>query len=81
MHLNELKKDPSLAFGIFEDLYNDPSRYVQNSVANWLNDASKSKPDWVIGVCEDFLEKSTSSETKYICKRAQRSINKKNSVS
>lgn len=70
-------EDPSPMLPILDKLKADPARYVQNSVANWLNDASKSRPDWVKEVCQKWENESDSKATQYIIKRALRSINKK----
>jgi 3-methyladenine DNA glycosylase AlkC len=73
-HIAELKARPSLALPILEPLASDPSRYVQNSVANWLNDASKSDPRFVRDVVQRWTRASRSAETAYIAKRALRSV-------
>jgi 3-methyladenine DNA glycosylase AlkC len=52
----------------------DPSRYVQDSCANWLNDASKSNSEWVVNYCEQWRKKSESAAMIYIIRRALRSI-------
>jgi 3-methyladenine DNA glycosylase AlkC len=73
-HAKELIADPEPGLVLLEPLKADPERYVQDSVANWLNDASKSEPDWVRDVCRRWLRESDSKATAYIAKRAQRSL-------
>ncbi len=73
-HIALLKTSPELAMPLLEPLKNDPERYVQDSVANWLNDASKTQPQWVIDTCQRFTLKSDTAATAYITKRAQRSL-------
>jgi 3-methyladenine DNA glycosylase AlkC len=54
-HVPMLRNNPSLALPLLQNLSNDPSRYVQNSLANWLNDASKDHPEFTQEVCSDWL--------------------------
>ena len=73
-HLEALKQTPEPGQALLHALRTDPSRYVQDSVANWLNDAAKSRPDWVRRVCAAWLAESNQPATAYICKRALRSL-------
>lgn len=76
-HITELKVDPAMATSLLEAVMSDPVKYVQDSVGNWLNDASKTNPDWVLQICDEWLEISDTKETKRIVTRAKRSLLKK----
>lgn len=75
--IDQLKEKPEQGLILLSPLKSDPSKYVRDAVANWLNDASKSKPDWVRGICDQWLQESDSRETAYIVKRALRTLDKK----
>ena len=75
-HIEILKQSPEMALSILEPLKSDVSKYVQNSVANWLNDASKTKPEFVIEICKRWKLGSNSKETAYIVSRALRTLEK-----
>lgn len=79
-HIDALKLHPELGVAILESLHSDPSKYVRDSVANWLNDASKTRPDWVKEVCAAWLKRSSSKETAYIVNKAMRTIQKTKSL-
>lgn len=72
--IEALKAEPWRALPLLEPLKADPSRYVQNSVANWLNDAAKTQPQWVDALCEQWAAQSRAPETQYIVRRARRSL-------
>lgn len=73
-HINALKTEPQRALHLLEPLRSDTSEYVRNSVANWLNDASKTQPDWVKKVCARWLKESPTKETQLLVKRALRNL-------
>lgn len=73
-HIAELKSNPEIALPLLEPVKSDASRYVQDSVSNWLNDAGKSQPNWVIAICQKWRKESGTRETARICTRALRSI-------
>jgi len=73
-HIKELKQNPERALSILEPLKSDSSKYVQNSVGNWLNDASKTQPGFVKELCKRWEKECDTKETKYIVKRALRTI-------
>jgi len=76
-HIERLKEHPEIALSILENLKSDSSKYVQDSVGNWLNDASKTNPNFVIELCEKWRGESPTKETEKIIKRARRTIDKK----
>jgi len=75
-HIAALKRQPAHALPVLAPLRADPSPYVQDSAANWLNDAAKDQPTWVRELCRQWLLESPGEATRRICARAQRNLPK-----
>ncbi|MEO1510545.1 MAG: HEAT repeat domain-containing protein [Planctomycetota bacterium] len=73
-HLRELRADPARGLPILTPLRADPSKYVQDSVANWINDASKDAPAWARSLASEWLDAEPNAATERICRRALRSL-------
>jgi 3-methyladenine DNA glycosylase AlkC len=73
-HIEALKRDPEPARPLLEPVRSDASLYVRNAVGNWLNDASKTRADWVTDLGGRWSRASGTAETAYIVKRALRTI-------
>lgn len=73
-HIGVLKEHPERGEAILHPLRADPSRSVQDSVANWINDAAKTRPDWAVELCDRWASESDAAATAYIVKRALRSL-------
>ncbi len=69
------KKDPSPILGILEQLKTDPSLYVRKSVANNLNDISKTHPDLVAQIAKNWYGRNE--HTDWIVKHGCRTLLKK----
>lgn len=74
-HISLFKQEPHHAQDLLDALCCDASRYVQDSVGNWLNDAGKSAPDWVRALCSQWQQRHADDPANsYIRKRALRSL-------
>jgi len=73
--LVSFKKDPSPVLPILEQLKTDPSAYVRKSVANNLNDISKTHPDLVAKLAKEWYGKHE--YTDWIVKHGCRTLLKK----
>ena len=73
--LSSFKKDPSPVLRILARLKDDPSLYVRKSVANNLNDISKTHPELVAELARDWYGKSE--RTDWIVKHGCRTLLKK----
>ncbi len=73
-HIGFFKEDPSPAFPLLAQLKSDPSKYVRDSLANWLNDAGKTKPEPVLELCRTWAKKPIDSHLAYVLKKALRNL-------
>ena len=73
--LPRFKKDPTPVLRILEQLRSDPSLYVRKSVANNLNDISKTHPELVAKIAKDWYGKHE--HTDWIVKHGCRTLLKK----
>ena len=79
-HIEALKEAPEPGLKLLEPVRSDSSKYVQKAVANWLNDASKSRPDWVRSVVERWASESPTKETAWIVDRGMRTLRKRSAT-
>jgi len=73
--LNSFKKDPAPILPILEQLKTDPSEYVRKSVANNINDISKTHPELVTKLAVSWFGKDK--HTDWIVKHGCRTLLKK----
>lgn len=73
-HITELKQNPALGLPILEALKEDSSKYVRDSVGNWLNDVAKNNADFVKEVCAMWNNENSIKGTLYIIKKAMRNV-------
>ncbi|MBH1802379.1 DNA alkylation repair protein [Stenotrophomonas maltophilia] len=73
-HIALFKQHPEHALPMLEALADDPERYVQDSVGNWLNDAGKTQPKWLRELCTRWQHERHSDANAYVRKRALRSL-------
>jgi len=74
----ELVASPQMGLTVLKPLRADPEKYVQLSVGNWLNDASKDNPDWVRSIAAEWNSKKATAAsraaTAAILKRGLRTL-------
>ena len=73
-HIAQLKATPDLMSEPLANLRCDDDRYVQDSVSNWLNDAARTRPDWVRQTTDEWIRGCSCKNTARIVKRAVRSL-------
>ena len=73
--LVKYKKDPTPILPILENLKNDPSLFVRKSVANNLNDISKTHPDLVLEIAKRWHGQTA--HTDWVVKHGLRTLLKK----
>jgi 3-methyladenine DNA glycosylase AlkC len=72
-HIPLFRAEPQHGLPILEPLVTSPERYVRDSVANWVNDATRTAPNWVEATCERW-EREHGDAVDYVCRRARRGL-------
>ena len=72
--LSDFIENPKPILPILNNLKQDPSKYVQKSVANCLNDIFKDNPTVGKELVETWLSKKYTKETKWIVKHSIRNL-------
>jgi 3-methyladenine DNA glycosylase AlkC len=70
-HCAALKEAPELALPFLERFATDRDRYVEDALANWLNDARRTRPEWVQELCRRWFREQGSAAGR-LCRRALR---------
>ena len=73
-HIPKLKNSPIIGLSLLNAVMEDSSPYVKKSCGNWLNDAAKSDPKWVIRFCQEWEKKSNHPSIPKITKRGLRNV-------
>jgi 3-methyladenine DNA glycosylase AlkC len=73
-HINDLKEDPSPLKTLLAPLLDDPSDYVQKSVANNLNDISKDNPEIILEWTKEWNTPDATKQRHWILARALRTL-------
>lgn len=76
-YIHAFRDDPGRGVALLDPMREETERYAQLSVSNWLNDAGKSRPDWVRGICARWRSETQKPEaTARIVKHALRNLKK-----
>ena len=76
-HIPELRREPERAAHLLEPVRSDGSDYVRRSVGNWINDASKDRPDWAVALTSRWRRENPTPETEWIARHALRTLRKR----
>jgi 3-methyladenine DNA glycosylase AlkC len=60
-----------------EPVRSDGSDYVRRSVANWINDASKDRPEWAVALTCRWRRENPTPETEWIARHALRTLRRR----
>ncbi len=72
-HVPLLKAQPELAEPLLESVLPAQSRYLQDSLSNWINDATRTRPDWAERLAEQWAETHGLAGSRLL-RRARRSL-------
>ncbi|MGO9180070.1 MAG: DNA alkylation repair protein [Candidatus Limnocylindrales bacterium] len=71
-HIAELKAYPEAAEAALGRLRCEPHPYVRKSIANWLSDAARSRPDWSRRIAQSWLNECECADTRLIVRASLR---------
>jgi len=72
-HVGPLKQHPETAEAVLDNFRCEPDRYVRVAVGNWLNDASRTRRDWVEEITSRWSQQCACDATTSIVVRGTRS--------
>ena len=73
-HIPAFKETPEQAELYLSTVRCDPSPYVQTAAGNWLNDAARTRPDWVERITDTWSRECDCRATTRIVTRGRRSL-------
>jgi 3-methyladenine DNA glycosylase AlkC len=74
-HVRLFKQTPEVAQPVLTLLRCDESPYVRTALGNWINDASRTRPDWVRALTANWARDCDCAGTMAVVRQGRRSLN------